>query len=187
MVSLTALWLPILVSTVLVFIASSIIHMVLTYHQTDYAQVPSEDEVMAALRPFQIPPGDYVIPHAGSTEAMKSPEFAERVTKGPVAFMTVLPSGMFTIGKSLVQWFIYCLVVGVFAGYVASRAGLGDGGEYLSVFRFVGTVAFVGYGLGLVQSSIWYHRSWRTTGKALFDALIYALVTAGTFGWLWPL
>lgn len=89
------------------------------------------------------------------------------------------------MGGSLAQWFGYCIVVGVFAGYVASRA-LAPGAHYLEVFRFVGTVAFVGYGLALMQNSIWYKRNWGATLKSMFDALVYGLVTAGTFGWLWP-
>jgi hypothetical protein len=60
------------------------------------------------------------------------------------------------------------------------------GTEYLHVFRVTGTVAFAGYGLALVQDSIWYGRRWGSTVKSLVDSLIYALLTAGSFGWLWP-
>jgi len=185
MVSLVSLWLPILLAAVVVFVVSSIIHMFLKYHQSDFANLADEDGVMNALRPFGIAPGDYVMPYAGSTEAMKSPEFQEKSNKGPVAFMTVLPNGPAQMGSSLMQWFVYCIVVGVFAGYVASRA-LEPGAHYLSVFRFVGTVAFAGYGLALLQNSIWYKRNWGATLKSMFDALIYAMFTAGMFGWLWP-
>lgn len=185
MVSVMSLWLPILLSAVIVFLVSSIIHMVLGYHRTDFSKVPAEDQVMDALRPFDIPPGEYVIPHASSQKEMGTPEFGEKLSRGPVAFMTVMPSGRPTMGSSLVQWFIYCVVVGIFAAYLTGRA-VGPGGEYLEVFRFVGTTAFVGYALALWQNSIWYRRAWSTTLKSNFDGLIYALLTAGTFGWLWP-
>jgi hypothetical protein len=56
----------------------------------------------------------------------------------------------------------------------------------LRVFRFVGVTAFIGYTVALRQMSIWYRRAWSTTLKATVDGLIYALLTAGTFGWLWP-
>jgi hypothetical protein len=184
MVPLASLWAPILISAVIVFVASSVIHMVLPYHRSDYGKVPSEDAVMDALRKFGIAPGDYMIPCAGSSNAMKSPEFKEKVKRGPVATLTVIPGG-YGMGKRLAQWFVYLVVVGIFAGYVAGRA-LGPQAPYLSVFRFVGAVAFAGYGLGLWQNSIWYSRSWTTTFKSNVDALIYALLTAGTFGWLWP-
>ena len=185
MVSIMSLWLPILLSAVLVFAVSSLIHMLLKYHNTDFGKVPNEDQVMDALRSAGIAPGDYVIPHAGSMDAMKTPEFIAKMTKGPVAFMTVVENGPPAMGKSLVQWFVYSLVVGVFAAYVAGRA-LDPGADYLPVFRYVGTVAFTGYALGLLQNSIWYKRNWTATLKSVFDGLLYALVTAGTFGWLWP-
>ncbi len=185
MVSVLSLWLPILLSAVIVFLVSSLIHMVLGYHRTDFRKVPSEDQVMGALREFGIPPGDYVIPCAGSSKEMGSPEFIEKATKGPVAFMTVIPSGPPAMGKSLVQWFLYCLVVGLFAAYIGGRA-VGPGADYLAVFRFTGCTAFVGYALALWQNSIWYRRAWSSTLKSTFDGLVYGLLTAGTFGWLWP-
>ena len=185
MVSVMSLWLPILVSAVIVFVVSSIIHMVLPYHRNDFGKVPAEDEVMDALRKFEIPPGEYVVPRAGTPKEMGTPEFAEKTKKGPVLFMTVLPNGPMAMGASLVQWFVYSIVVGIFAAYVAGRA-LEPGAHYLAVFRFAGCTAFAGYSLGLWQNSIWYKRAWSTTLKSTFDGLVYALLTAGTFGWLWP-
>ncbi len=139
---------------------------------------------MDALRAFDIPQGEYVIPHADSGEAMKDPAFKEKLEKGPVAFLTVC-SRDFQMGKSLLLWFLYCLLVGLFAAYLTGRA-LGPGAHYLEVFRFSGTVAFGGYALALLQNSIWYKRGWSSTLKSVFDGFLYALVTAGTFGWLWP-
>jgi hypothetical protein len=89
------------------------------------------------------------------------------------------------MGSSLAQWFVYTVVVSLFAAYLTGRA-VGPGTEYLDVFRFAGTAAFLGYALALWQSTIWLKRSWSTTLKSTFDGLVYALVTAGTFGWLWP-
>lgn len=185
MVPVMSLWLPILLSAVFVFIASSIIHMVLGYHRADFGKVPDEDGVMDALGKFNIPPGDYVIPCAGSTKEMSSPEFIEKCNKGPVAFMTVIENGPPKMGGSLAMWFIYCIVVSIFAAYIGGRA-LAPGANYLDVFRFVGCTAFIGYTLALLQNSIWYKRNWGATFKSMFDGLIYGLLTAGTFGWLWP-
>ena len=186
MVGVLALWLPILVAAILVFAGSSIIHMFLPYHRTDFGKVPDEDGVMAAMRAFNIPAGDYVIPNAGSPEVMKSEEFQEKAKKGPVWFMTVLPSGdPFAMGSQLAQWFVYCIIVGFFAAYITGRA-VGPGAEYLSVFRFAGCTAFIGYSLAHMQRSIWYKRAWSTTLKNMFDGLIYGLLTAGSFAWLWP-
>jgi hypothetical protein len=185
MVPVLSLWLPILFSAVIVFAASSIIHMVLTYHRTDFGKLVKEDEVLEALRRAGVPPGDYIAPHAGSLAAMKDPAFVERMKRGPLLIMTVAPGGPPSMGTNLALWFLYSALVSLFAGYIASRA-LTPGADYLDVFRFVGTSAFMGYSLGLLQDSIWHRRAWGTTLKSVFDGLLYALLTAGTFGWLWP-
>jgi hypothetical protein len=140
---------------------------------------------MDALRNVGVKPGDYIVPCPKSSSDMKSPEFKEKMAKGPVMRMTVLPSGEHKMGGQLLMWFLYSVVIGIFAAYVASRA-LPVGAHYLQVFRFAGVTAFLCYSVALWQQSIWYGRSWGTTLKITVDALIYGLVTAGTFGWLWP-
>jgi len=185
MVPVLSLWLPILVSAVIVFAVSFVIHMMLGYHRKDFRKLPAEDPVMEALRKFDIPPGDYMIPCAESPEGMRKPEYVEKMNKGPVALVTFTQPGPINMGANLAQWFAYCVVIGVFAAYVAGRA-LGPGAHYLSVFRFAGCTAFIGYAVALWQDSIWYKRAWSTTFKNTFDGLVYALMTAGTFGWLWP-
>jgi len=185
MTEITALWLPILLSAIIVFVASSLVHMVLPWHKSDYPRVPNEDKFMDAVRPLAIPPGDYMVPRCNNRAEMSAPEFAEKMKNGPVIVMTVLPSGPFSMGSNLAQWFVYIVIVGVFAAYVAGRA-LPHGVHYLRVFRFAGVAAFLAYAVALWQMSIWYKRAWSTTIKATIDGLIYALLTAGTFGWLWP-
>jgi len=184
MVPILSLWLPILLSAVIVFVASSLVHMVLTYHRGDYRKVPAEDEFMDAVRRLNVPPGDYMVPCAGGPEAMKDPAFLEKMKKGPVVVMTVLRGGM-SMGPRLAQWFVYCLIVGVLAAYVTGRA-LGPGAPYLAVFRFAGTTAFIAYTVAMWQASIWYERAWSTTFKYTVDGLLFGMLTAGTFGWLWP-
>ena len=158
-IPITTLWLPILVAAVLVFVMSSIIHMFMNYHRNDFAKLSEEDRVMEALRPFNIPPGDYVFPFAGGMEAMKSEAYQQKVAKGPVAFVTVLqPGAVFNMGSQLTQWF----------------------------FRVTGTAAFACYSMALMQRSIWWSQNWPATLKSMFDGLLYALLTAGAFGWLWP-
>jgi hypothetical protein len=185
MTGLNALWLPIVLSAVLVFVVSSIVHMVLPWHKTDYARVPNEDRVMDALRPHAIPPGDYMLPRPSSMQEMRSPEFAERMKRGPVMVLTVMPNAMTGMGRNLALWFLYAVVVGLFAAIVAARA-LPVGAPFNRVLGLVAVVAFVGYALALWQMSIWYRRAWSTTVKATVDGVIYALVTGATFAWLWP-
>jgi hypothetical protein len=116
---------------------------------------------------------------------MRSPEFAEKMKAGPVMVVTVMPNGPMSMGRSLALWFVYILVVGILSAYITGRA-LGPGTPYLPVFRFAGTTAFIAYSVALWQMSIWYHRSWTITIKATIDGLVYGLLMAGTFGWLWP-
>lgn len=185
MVYLVALWLPILGSAILVFFASFLFHMVLPFHRSDFGAVPSEDAVMDAMRPFRIAPGDYLVPRPGTPAAARSPEFIAKVKKGPGFMMTVMQPGEMRTGGRLAAWFLFCLVVGLFSAYLTSRA-LPAGAPYLEVFRFAGTVAFVGYCLALWENTIWYSRAWTTTLKETIDALVYGLLTGGVFGWLWP-
>lgn len=184
MVHLAQLWLPILLSAVLVFIASSVLHMVVPFHKSDYGNTPNEAAVMDALR--HVPPGDYMMPRPNSPAEMKDPAFREKMQRGPVVVMTVMPRWTpSAFPRSLALWFLYSIVVSIFAAYIAGRA-LGPGTPYLEVFRFAGTTAFLGYGLALAQQSIWWGKRWSVTVKALVDALVYGLLSAGVFGWLWP-
>jgi len=185
MVYLTALWLPILVAAVLVFIASSIIHVATPLHKGDYKKMPGEDNVMEAMRKEGMQPGAYMFPCAPSMKEAGTPEMLEKYKQGPVGFMHVLPSQAPAMGKSLVLWFIYTVIVGTFVAYVVGRA-FGPGTEYLTVFRFAGTIAILAYAVAEMPSSIWKGQSWGTTVRHAFGGVIYGLVTAGAFGWLWP-
>ncbi len=185
MAAILMLWLPILVAAVLVFIASTVIHMFLGYHKHDWSAVPDEEALRRAVRPLAIPPGDYSIPRCTSMKDMGSPEYQQKLTEGPVLMMTVLPNRVHAMGKSLTLWFVFSLVVGAFVAFVTGNTIM-MGAEYREVFCIAAAVAFAAYGLAEIPLSIWFSRSWATTARNLFDALVYALVTAGSFGWLWP-
>jgi hypothetical protein len=139
MVSITSLWLPIVLSAVIVFIASSIIHMVLPYHRSDYKKLPNEEKLLEAIRSEKVAPGDYTFPCPASPKDMSSPEMMEKYKQGPVGFATIIPSGPPAMGKQLVLWFLFCLIVGFFVAYVTGRT-LDFGAHYLAVFRVAGTV-----------------------------------------------
>ncbi|HXY41903.1 MAG TPA: hypothetical protein VEQ10_19665 [Vicinamibacteria bacterium] len=185
MTPLHSLWLPILLSSVVVFLVSSLVHMLTPWHKDDYAQLPDQDRAMDALRGLAIPPGDYMVPKPRSRQELSTGEFAEKMKKGPVMVLTVIPSGPPAMGSNLALWFVYLLAIGVFSGYVTGRA-LPQGAHSLAVFRMVSTIAWLGYAAALWQMSIWYRRSWGTTVRATVDGLLYALLTGGVFGWLWP-
>ena len=185
MVPIHALWLPILLSAVIVFIASSILHMVIPLHKSDYRQLPDEEKVSDVLRSASVTPGPvYAFPHC-TMKDMKSPATIEKFKRGPVGFLTIRPSGPPAIGKNLVQWFVFSLVVSVFVAYITGRTRT-PGTDYLEVFRVAGCTGFMAYGLGQFMDSIWKGQTWGVTIKHVIDGLIYGLLTAGTFGWLWP-
>jgi hypothetical protein len=183
MVSLSSLWLPILLSAIAVFFLSALVHMVLPYHKGDYARLPAEDDVMAALGRQNLGSGDYVFPFMGPG-AMKDPAWIEKRKRGPAGLLSIMPTEM-GMGKQLAQWFVFTIVVSLLAAYVSGRAlpVAADGGE---VFRFATTVAFLSYGMATLQESIWFNRKWSTTWKHVFDALLFAVVTGLLFCFLWP-
>jgi hypothetical protein len=185
MTPLLSLLIPIVVSAVIVFVASSIIHMATPWHKNDLMKVPDEDGVMNALRAFKLPPGNYAFPKADSMADMKSPAFIEKMKAGPVAFMTVRPGWNFNMGGTLFQWFLYSLAVSLIAGYIAGVA-FAPGTEYLRIMQVAGCVAFVGYSMAQMHESIWWGRRWSWTVRNMLDGLLYGLLTGGTFGWLWP-
>lgn len=185
MVSLTALWLPIVVAAVIVFVASALSHMVLKLHKNDYSQLPAEADVLAAMRQAGVGVGNYHFPYCADMKEMGSPEMLKKLGEGPVGLMHVFPSGPPAMGKYLVRWFVFCLVVGVFAAYLAGRT-LAPGTDYLAVFQVAGTAAFLAYGLGELVNWIWRGQSAGTTVKAMVEGLVYGLLTGGVFGWLWP-
>jgi hypothetical protein len=184
MVPITALWMPIVLSAVIVFVVSSLIHMLLKYHDSDYRKLPEEDKILAAIRPANLQPGLYVFPHSTHKE-MNSPAMVEKFKQGPVGFMTIRPSGAVNMGKFLGQWFVFCLVVGTVSACLAGRV-LPPGTPYRPVFHVVGLAAFLGYGVGTLSNGIWKGQPWSSVIKEVIDGLIYGLLTAGTFGWLWP-
>jgi len=184
MVPLAALWLPIVLSAIVVFVASSLIHMLLKYHQSDYSQLPEEDKVRDTLRALNLKPGLYTMPYC-THENMKSPASIEKYKQGPVGFLTIMPNGAPTLPKFLGQWFAFCLLVGLFVAYLTGHT-VAPGTPYLAVFRVAGTAAFLAYGLGQLSNGIWKGQRWGATVKELIDGLVYGLLTAGTFGWLWP-
>ena len=185
MVSLTALWLPILLSAVVVFLASSVIHMALKYHYKDYQRLPDEEAFRAAIREQGVEPGNYAFPCPEDPKDWNSPETMEKFKEGPVGFMNVKPSGGPAMGKYLIQWFVFCIVIGIFCAYVASIT-LAAGTDYMTVFRITSCVAFIAYGVSGVSESIWKAQRWGTTFRFVIDGLIYSLLTGGVFGWLWP-
>ena len=185
MVTLGALWLPILLSAVLVFFVSFLVHMVLRYHASDYNPLPNEDAVRAAIRAGNPSPRQYIIPYCSNPKDMEKPEIKQKYVEGPVGVLNLMASRAPNMTPMLVQWFVLVLVVSICVAYVAAHTIL-PGSDYMSVFGIVGAVGFLAYAAGTVPAAIWMGKPWSVAIKESFDGLLYGLVTAGTFGWLWP-
>jgi len=180
-----SLWLPVIVSAVVVFFASSILHMVLKYHRSDHKPLPNDAAVREALAKGNPAPGIYMTPHCDDMKQLNEPATKEKFEKGPVAILAVLPKGAPTMTKSLVLWFVFCGLVSFTAAYVA-RHTLHPGADGLLIMRITGTVAFAAYALAEVSDSIWKGQPWSNTVKFIFDGAIYALLTGLTFRFMWP-
>jgi hypothetical protein len=182
---LAQLWLPILASAVLVFVMSSLIHMVFKWHNPEYLKFANEDDVRSAMRAAHAAPGLYVVPHCLDMKVMQSPEFQQKYVEGPVAFVTVRPNGPPNMGAPLVQWFVFSVAVSVAGAYLASRT-LPATATFGQVLRVVGTTSFLAYAGGSFISGIWMGHPWKAVTKEVFDGLLYAALTGATFAWLWP-
>ncbi len=176
-----SLWLPIVVSAVAVWFVSAIVWMVMPWHKKDFAPVANEEGARAALK--GLAPGNYMLPFCTGPKELEDPEMRKKFEEGPQAFITVAPNGVPVMGGKLVKSFLMYILVGVLCAYLLTRTNTVPG-DYLQIFRVAGTVAFIGYGVAYLQESIWFQRPWSLTAKSFLDALIYALVTGGIFGWL---
>ncbi len=179
------LWMPMLVATVLCFIASSAIWMVAPHHKGDWKGLPNQDDVLAAVRKGDPAPGSYMVPYCDRSDKAAFEAGMKKFAEGPAWVMYVFPRGTMNMGKMLGQQLTFFLVTSFFVAYVAHHA-LASGAEYLRVFQVAGATAFMAYFMGAIPESIWFARPWRNTVMVGFDALIYAGLTAGSFGAFWP-
>ncbi len=182
---LADLWLAILLSAVFSFIASSIIHMVIPIHKGDYKRLPGEEEILALMRKHSVGRAEYHFPFCDSMKDMGSEEMIAKLNQGPVGILSLMPNGPWQMGKTLGQWFAYLVLVSVFVAYIASKS-LAAGADYLDVFQITGATAVLAYGISTIPNSIWKPSPWSTTARFIFDGVVYGLLTAGTFAWLWP-
>jgi hypothetical protein len=182
-VSLLSLWLPVLVSAVVVFFAGFIAWTVLPHHRSDWVPVPNEDPLLNAIRGMGLGRGQYVFPHAMTPEGQKAEGAKEKVKEGPVGSLVIWDAP--NMGRSMVQYFVFCLGVSFMVGYVG-YATMPAGVEYLGVFRVLGTVAFMAYAAAEIPPAIWFGHTWSSVWKSVVDGLVFGLLTGGVFGWLWP-
>lgn len=183
---LLSLWLPILLSAVVVFVISSLVHMVLKWHASDYSAFANEDAVRDAIRAGNPAPGRYVLPHCAEMKDMASAAMVKKYQEGPVGHVTILRNGVHNMGKYLGQWFLWSLAIAVVAAFLAARIYGLDHSHARAAAKLVGAVSFIAHGFGTVTESIWMGRPWSGSAKYLLDAALYAVGSGLVFLWLWP-
>ena len=184
--TLPSLWLPILLSAVVVFVISALIHMVIKWHAADYRPLANEEAVRAAIRAGNPAPGRYVIPHCKDMKGMDSEAMVKKYEEGPVGNFTLGPTGVPNMGKYLGTWFVWALIIATVAAYIAVRIYGLDHGHARGAAKLAGTVTFIALGFGSVQESIWMMRPWSSSAKYLLDAALYGVGSGLVFFWLWP-
>jgi len=179
MLALEYLWLPILLSSLIVWIASALVWMVLPWHNKEWRPLPDEEAARGLLR--QTPPGQYRVPYCDRTN-MKSPDYQRKMKEGPLVSLTVI-GGPPSMGRMMITWALYLLLTnGLIALVVASAVRAGA--SYMDIFTAAAIAGWLAYGWGAITEAIWFGRPWRAVLTVQLDAILYALLTAGVFGWL---
>lgn len=182
--ALLHLWLPILLSAVVVFFISSLVHMVLKWHAKDYRALANEDATREFLR-GGLAPGHYVVPFCADMKDMGSEAMKKKYQEGPILHLTVFPNGLPNMGKYLGQWFLLCLLVSATVAFLTAKAYAIDPAMARPAAKFASAISFVAYGFGTLPESIWLGRSWGTSLRYLADSALYAIGTGLVFLWLW--
>ncbi len=179
------LWLPILLSAVLVFFASALAWMAMPHHRNEWKKLPDEAGVWAAIRARPVEPGLYAIPAVTDRSELKNPDWVAAIERGPNAWLTITPGrSPFAMGPMMAKSILSYLVISVFVAYIASHT-LPPEAHYLAVFRIVATLGFMSFSFGSISESIWFGRPWSSFWKQSADALVYGCLMGGVFGWLW--
>jgi len=182
---LIQLWVPLVTSAVVAFILSALAWTLMPHHKHEWQPLPGEDAILDAMRANPPPPGQYTMPFYTNPKERDNPVVRDKLMKGPVGFVTIVPNGVGSMGPMLAKALLFNLAVSFLVAYVGWHA-LGAGVSYLEVFRLIGAVSIMSYVLAVVPESIWYGRPWRSFWLQALDGAVYGLFTAGVFGWLWP-
>jgi hypothetical protein len=179
-------WKPILLSAVLVHVASAIVWMLLPIHKNDFKN-PGEKEkdILEFVRRLGLAPGVYWVPYCGHGADRKNPEVIEKMKAGPYASVNILgkPPSM---GLSMIMWVLNLLGIAFLVAYIVGSAGMQPGTSYMHAFKVCGLIALLAHGGNALTLSIWMGMPWSHLPGRIIDAVIYASLTAGTFAWLWP-
>lgn len=179
--SVWSLWLPIIVSGVVLFFASWAAWMLLPHHKGEWQGLPNEDSTLDALRSANIPPGQYMFPHGATPEECKSDTFKAKMQAGPVGTLTIW-KGPPNMGINMLCTVLFFVIANFVIAYLAGIA-LPPGDSFMHVFQFVGTAGILTYGTANILNGIWFGRKMVAD---IADGIAYGLITGLVFAALWP-
>lgn len=195
---LTHLWLPIVVSTAAVWMASFLAWMVVGHHKNDWKEVPNEHEFIETVKRMGISPGSYGFPDfrrcAGMSKEQKHAKW-EEMQKSPMGLLRVW--GRISMGRNMLLTALVYLAVSVLIAYLGWNA-LPHGGmsvgelavsvrpNFAKVMQVLGTAGILAYCFAGLPNDIWFQRSGREVLTSLIDGVVFGLITGAVFGWLWP-
>lgn len=183
METFVALWLPVLMTTVVLFVASFLAWVVLPHHKPDVRRWPEEERLLDFVRESGAAPGEYLFPLIEQDE-MKEDRARQRYERGPWGLIRVWPRQPDMV-RNMAATFGYFLLVTLLVAYVAAAA-LTPGAVFGEVFRIVATTAILAYCAGGVLNEIWFTRPLRAKLMNAIDGLVYGAITGVIFGLMWP-
>ncbi|MBL8890064.1 MAG: hypothetical protein JNL67_08805 [Planctomycetaceae bacterium] len=177
---LLQLWLPILITGVVLFFASFVAWTVLPHHESDFSPLPNEDKLMEAIKLQNVAPGAYMFPYMTHAQA-KDPEKISKYTSGPRG--NVFVWDMPNMGKNLLRTLVYFLLIAAITAYISWEALQGQTVTFLKAFQIVGAIGVLTFASSGQLNAIWFPRR---TLMDFVDGIVYGVLMGLVFGLCWP-
>lgn len=181
---LLPLWLPIVLSAVVVWIASLIASTALPHHKKDFVALPDEDGFAGDMRRRGIPPGNYLFPDFRGREAMKSAKVAKALNEGPVGHLIVWKTPL-TMGDKMLGTLLVHLVVCTLIAYL-TRVAIPGPAPFLKVFQVATTAGILAHCFSFIPAALWWGSYKRTIVANVVDGVVFGVMIGAIFGWRWP-
>lgn len=178
------LWLPILVSSVVVFFASFLAWVVLPHHKPEIKKLEDEDGFLAMLKSADVPAGSYMFPMCTGGKEMKDPAYLKKLEEFPCGMLNVWQKPR-PMQVCLLGSFVTYLLIAVFVAYLAHFA-FERGEAFMTIFRFTSAAAIAAHVLGTIPGGVWFGVQVRSMVTCAIDGIVFGLLTGLTFAWMWP-
>ena len=182
---LAGLWIPIVVSAVVVLVASFVSQLIIGRYAAEWKELPEEEATIEHLQKSGIGPGQYLFPGRSPKSSQDLEETRQqRMNSGPWGTVNIWARQP-SMGRNLLQSFVFYLVTSFFVAYLATLA-LEPGAEFSPVFQVTGTAAILAYAFGGIPNAIWFGSHLRSALMDVINGIVHGLLTGTIFGMLWP-